>query len=61
MGRLIDADSLKEKLKNYEMDIVAKATIMKVIDWQPTAYDPEEVVKQLEVQKAIAFITLANN
>lgn len=51
--RLIDADLLKEKCKitgefmnNFQcVDLV---TLGSVIDAQPTAYDPDKVVEQLE-------------
>lgn len=49
---LIDADALKKQIagmaikNNYE---ASKANaICKMIDAQPTAYDPDKVVKQLE-------------
>lgn len=54
MGRLIDADVLIghfEKLKKESASLVDMAHIIgfqSVIDAQPTAYDPEEVVEQLE-------------
>lgn len=53
MGRLIDADKLKADLekaisKNEDMDCLDFLRIASVIDKQPTAYDPEKVVEQLE-------------
>lgn len=53
MGRLIDEDKLKADLekaisKNEDMDCLDFLRIASVIDKQPTAYDPEKVVKQLE-------------
>lgn len=53
MGRLIEADKLKADLekaisKNEDMDCLDFLRIASVIDKQPTAYDPEKVVKQLE-------------
>lgn len=53
MGSLIDADKLKADLekaisKNEDMDCLDFLRIASVIDKQPTAYDPEKVVKQLE-------------
>lgn len=45
MGRLIDADKLKEQIHcAYSDDL----EILEKIDAQPTAYDPDKVVKQLE-------------
>lgn len=53
MGRLIDADKLKADLekaisKNEDMDCIDFLRIASVIDKQPTAYNPDKVVEQLE-------------
>lgn len=54
MGRLIDADKLidhLEKVKNESASLVDMAHIIgfqSVIDAQPTAYDVNAVVEQLE-------------
>lgn len=53
MRRLIYADKLKADLekaisKNEDMDCLDFLRIASVIDKQPTAYDPDKVVKQLE-------------
>ena len=53
MGRLIDADKLKADLekaisKNEDMDCLDFLRVDSVIDAQPTAYDPDKVVEQLE-------------
>ena len=53
MGRLIDADKLKADLekaisKNEDMDCLDFLRVASVIDAQPTAYDPDKVVQQLE-------------
>lgn len=53
MGRLIDADKSKADLekaisKNEDMDCLDFLRIASVIDKQPTAYDPDKVVQQLE-------------
>lgn len=53
MGRLIDADKSKADLekaisKNEDMDCLDFLRIASVIDKQPTAYDPDKVVEQLE-------------
>lgn len=58
MGRLIDADKLKADLekaisKNEDMDCLDFLRIASVIDKQPTAYDPNKVVQQLENLKTI--------
>ena len=45
MGRLIDAD----KLESADFrECIDSMEIMAVIDAQPTAYDPDKVVEQLE-------------
>lgn len=44
MSRLIDADKIIDSLGNSDMDFA----IGVVIDEQPTAYDVDEVVQQLE-------------
>lgn len=56
MGRLIEADKLKADLekaisKNEDMDCLDFLRIASVIDKQPTAYDPEKVVEQLENER----------
>lgn len=53
MGRLVDADKSKTDLektisKNEDMDCLDFLRAASVIDAQPTAYDPEKVVEQLE-------------
>lgn len=55
--RLIDADKSKadlEKaiLKNEDMDCLDFLRAASVIDKQPTAYDPDKVVEQLEERTA---------
>lgn len=57
MGRLIDADKLKADLekaisKNEDMDCLDFLLVASAIDAQPTAYDPDKVVKQLEERTA---------
>lgn len=51
--KLIDADALKEycmRASKSDDDFrrVSLATLASVIDAQPTAYDPDKVVEQLE-------------
>ena len=53
MKRLFDADKLKADLekaisKNEDMDCLDFLRVASVIDAQPTAYDPDKVVEQLE-------------
>jgi hypothetical protein len=45
MARLIDADKIIDSLGNSDMDFAIGA----VIDEQPTAFDVDEVVQQLEM------------
>lgn len=58
MGRLIDADKVVEhleKAKKESASLVDMAHILgfqSVIDVQPTAYDPDKVVEQLEDMKS---------
>ena len=56
MGRLIDADKLKADLekaisKNEDMDCLDFLRVASVIDAQPTAYDSDKVVEQLENER----------
>ena len=45
--RLIDADALKDTLLKYHYT-TEHNQIFRYIDEQPTAYDPDKVVEQLE-------------
>lgn len=49
MGRLIDADNLQFNGRNYNKSQMK--AILDFIDSQPTAYDPDKVVEQLEKLK----------
>ena len=56
MGGMIDADKSKADLekaisKNEDMDCLDFLRIASVIDKQPTAYDPDKVVEQLENER----------
>ena len=56
MRRLIAADKLKTELekaisKNEDMDCLDFLRVASVIDAQPTAYDPDRVVEQLEEER----------
>lgn len=66
MGRLIDADKLKADLekaisKNEDMDCLDFLRIASVIDKQPTAYDVDKVVEQLETEDSKIEIQYENN
>ena len=47
MSRLIDADKIIDSLVNSDMDFAIGA----VIDEQPTVFDVDKVVEQLETRK----------
>ena len=49
MGRLIDADNSQFNGRNYNKSQMK--AILDFIDSQPTAYDVDSVVKQLEKEK----------
>lgn len=65
--RLIDADKLidhLEKVKNESASLVDMAHIIgfqSVIDAQPTAYDPDKVVEQLEKRRMDALRRMNEN
>lgn len=48
MGRLIDADKLKIIFEIEECPCALQTAILSIIDVQPTAFDPDKVVEQLE-------------
>lgn len=52
MGRLIDADALYNAIKVQDIEFMQQADIMEIlksiIDEQPTAYDLEKVMEELE-------------
>ena len=69
MGRLIDADKLLEETrrdrdyarKNGFMDMYyERQALIDRIKAQPTAYDPEKVVEQLETMRMRYYLTYAN-
>lgn len=53
MGRLIDADDLIKKFRyadaNTEEENIMCATVRRMIKEQPTAYDPDRVIEQLQL------------
>ena len=55
MGRLIDADAFLQNLINYDIGRKSLEEVIKAIREQPTAYDPDEVVKELEEETEWAF------
>lgn len=63
--KLIDADLLKKNCKctgGFEdyFKCVSLSELAKVIDNQPTAFDVDKVVEQLEQLKMRYFLTIAN-
>lgn len=50
MSRLIDADKIIDSLGNSDMDFAIGA----VIDEQPTVFDVDKVVEQLEKRRTLA-------
>lgn len=59
MGRLIDADALKKHIEEVikkqngkNTDLVPVGELMVFIDIEPTAYDPDRVLHQLEERTA---------
>ncbi len=64
MGRLIDADKFIKKFNyakaNTEEENIMCATVRRMIREEPTAFDLDEVVKQLKQLKMRYFLTIAN-
>ena len=56
MSRLIDADKIIDSLGMSDMDFAIGA----VIDEQPTVFDVDKVVEQLEQLKMRYFLTIAS-
>lgn len=64
MGRLIDADKFIKKFNyakaNTEEENIMCATVRRMIREEPTAFDLDEVVKQLKQLKMRYFLTIVN-
>ena len=61
--RLIDADALLDEfisLTPYGMGVVGIKYVDDLIKSQPTAYDVDKVIEELEKIRRIVFITIAN-
>lgn len=64
--RLIDADALIEVLKKYKFGVVQKEierayikeVILRFVEEQPTAYDVEKVLAQMDKKNSTAIETL---
>lgn len=59
-GDLISKSTLLEDIRNSITECSGIMDWLKLIDRQPTAYNVDKVVEQLEDEKRIAFLTLAN-
>lgn len=53
MERLINAESLKDRVSEYTLNKDEYCRFCEIIDAEPTAYDRDKVVEQLEYQKNI--------
>ena len=51
MGRLIDADAFLQNLINCDIGRKSFEKVIEAVKKQPTAYDPEKVVEQLENER----------
>lgn len=51
MGRLIDADAFLQNLINCDIGRKSLEKVIEFVKEQPTAYDQNEVVEQLEKEK----------
>ena len=64
MSRLIDADDFIKKFNyakaNTEEENIMCATVRRMIQEQPIAFDLDEVVKQLKQLKMRYFLTIVN-
>lgn len=58
--RLIDADELKNILTVAEYPCVLQNTLIEIIDMQPTAYDTDKVLEQMEDATAIGADCIGN-
>lgn len=53
MGRLIDADAFLQNLINCDIGRKSLEKVIEFVKEQPTAYDPDKVVEQLEKLKSL--------
>ena len=59
--RLINADKLRTILIDEEYPCALQTALIGIIDAQPTAYDVDKVVKQLETEDSKIEIQYENN
>lgn len=55
MGRLIDADSLKDRASEYTINKDEYRRFCEIIDAEPTAYDLDKVLERLEEEKELSY------
>lgn len=60
MNRLIDADKLRRIFEDSEYPCKLQETLLGIVDAQPTAFDVDEVMKQLKDLKAMYWFSIAN-
>ena len=58
--RLIDAESLKDRLSEYTLSKDEYKRFCKIVDAESTAYDVGEVIREIEQLRVQYFITTAN-
>lgn len=54
MGRLIDADAFLQNLINCDIGRKSLEKVIEAVKKQPTAYDPDKVVQQLEDRSTLS-------
>lgn len=60
MGRLIDADVITDFMLEHNTPDSLFASVEEIVAYQPTAFDVEAVVKELEAQKMLAKINFTD-
>lgn len=53
--RLIDADSLKDRLSEYAISESEYKRFCEIVDTEPTAYDVDAVIERLKGRREAAF------
>ena len=54
MSKLIDADKLRRIFEDSECPRELQETLLEIVDEQPTAFDVDKVVKQLEDRSVLS-------
>lgn len=60
MGRLIDTDAITDFMLEHNIPDSLFASVEEIVAYQPTAFNVEAVVKELDDLKFSYFFTLAN-